>query len=116
MWAFPVECDENGRLKEVTGDDVIRQSIRMILTTAVGERYYHRDFGVGLNHFVFGIINYTTLQQIERQVREAITEWEKRVKLVNVEVKGHSSKIHISVAYEFENREYNFTHSLDMRG
>jgi len=113
-WAFPIECDENGNIKTVTGEDAIRQSIIMIMNTNITERYYHRGYGVGLNKFVFSIVNYTAIKQIEKRVRQAIEDWEKRVKLINVEAKGQSNKILIDVAYEFNHREYRYTHSLDV--
>ncbi|NOY65168.1 MAG: GPW/gp25 family protein, partial [Nitrospirae bacterium] len=40
----------------------------------------------GIHELVFSPINTATLTLIEKSVREAITEWEPRVEVVNVEV------------------------------
>jgi hypothetical protein len=113
-WAFPIDCDENGNIKTVTGEDAIRQSIIMIMNTRIGERYFHRGYGVGLNQFVFSVVNYTVITQIEDSLRQAIETWEKRVKLIKVEAKGQRNKILIDVVYEFNHREHHYTHSLEV--
>jgi phage baseplate assembly protein W len=116
-WAFPIECDPlTGRIREVSDDKTIHQSIRMILETSQGERYFYRNFGCGLKNFVFGTMNYTTLKQIEQDVRKSIEEWEKRVTLLSVQAKTDSmEKVNIEIDYQINERKFNYTYELVLR-
>ena len=49
-WAFPVRlADDHSVLPTADGAEAIRQSIRMILGTAPGERLMRPDFGCGIH-------------------------------------------------------------------
>ncbi len=76
-WAFPVSVDPStGRIREVNDEDLVRQSIRMILMTDYGERHYYPDFGCGLRQYAFGFTDYTALRRLEAEVKSCIERWE----------------------------------------
>ena len=49
-------------------------------------RLRRRDFGAGLNSFVFEPVNPTTMTRVRTQVREALVDWEARVDVLDVQV------------------------------
>ncbi len=50
---FPLRPTAAHRLAFVSGDEKIRQSICLILSTAPGERQMRPDFGCGIHGLVF---------------------------------------------------------------
>jgi phage baseplate assembly protein W len=118
-WAFPIECNPlTGRIQEVSGEESVKQSIKMILNTNPGERFFYRGFGSGLTNFVFGLTNYTALKQVEMQVKESIEEWEKRISLISVKAQTDGvEKICIEINYQLKDNgtEFSYTHELEIR-
>lgn len=85
-WKFPVNVDSQGRVSISGYEQDIRGAIWIILSTAKGERVMRPDFGCGIHDFVFASINTPTLTLIENAVREALTMWEPRIELTNVNI------------------------------
>jgi uncharacterized protein len=102
-WKFPVEVDEmTGRVKMVEHEDDIAEAIRIIVWTGKGERMMRPSFGCGLERFLFGSTDDTTLKLMESTVEEAIRAWEPRVYEVKVRAERDGSepgKILLNVAY-----------------
>lgn len=67
-------------------DEAVRQSIWMILSTARGERVMRPDFGCGIYDLVFTTNPTGTLGQISNEVEQALTRWEPRIDLLDVQV------------------------------
>ena len=87
-WAFPAKPQPDGRLVFVSGEEKIRQSIWIILSTAPGERVMRPEFGCGIHDLVFEA-NTAMLHGLVRiKVREALTRWEPRVDVMDVEVES----------------------------
>jgi uncharacterized protein len=91
-WQFPVCPDPHGRLAWVGGAEKIRQSIRIILSTAPGERQMLPDFGCGIHDLVFEANTSTLRAQVAAQVRRALTRWEPRIDLLEVQVEAEGSQ------------------------
>lgn len=84
-WAFPVGCDpERGVRLTADGAEAIRQSIRLILGTAPGERVMRPDFGCGIHDVVFDVNDHGTAGRASRSVREALARWEPRIDVLDV--------------------------------
>lgn len=102
-WKFPVEVDSStGKIKMAQNEEDIAEAIRIILSTARGERVMRPSFGCGLHSFVFGSTDRTTLQLLETDIREAIIVWEPRVDKVTVEINvsnEDSYKLEIRIGY-----------------
>jgi uncharacterized protein len=80
---FPIEVAGHG-LARVEGEDVVRQSILLILRTARGERVMRPDFGCGLRELVFAPLDATTAGRAVAEVREALERWEPRIEVLEV--------------------------------
>lgn len=81
---FPVESDEDGRLRTAAGTEDVEQAIRILLGTAKGERVMRPGFGCGIHDYAFAVVDATTRTRVETSVREAIARWEPRVVVEDV--------------------------------
>lgn len=85
-WSFPPQINAHGGVELVGGFDEINQAIRIILSTAVGERVMRPEFGSRLHELVFAPLNETTFALARRYVEDALTMWEPRIELKQVSV------------------------------
>lgn len=86
-WKFPVGINPiTGRLAMSEHEQDIKESIRIIVTTAPGERLMRPDFGCGIHELVFSTISRATLGVFESRIRQAITKWEPRVEILKLEI------------------------------
>lgn len=86
-WAFPVHIEpDRGRVEMVGFEEDIMQSIRIILSTAKGERVMRPGFGCGIHDLVFGVVNTQLITRIRNEVDEALRDHEPRIDLLGVEV------------------------------
>ncbi len=83
-WHFPPRISGRGGVDLTKDDEKIRQSIRIILETARGERVMRPDFGCGIHDYVFATINAATINTIRQAVREALILWEPRIEVLRV--------------------------------
>lgn len=87
-WAFPLSSGETRRLALVGGDEKIRQSIWLILSTAPGERQMLPEFGCGIHDLVFEANTAALRAVLQAKVREALARWEPRIDLLDVRVEA----------------------------
>jgi uncharacterized protein len=84
-WAMPVDVDPyTGLVATAEYEEDIRQSIRIILETAKGERVMRPDFGCGIHDLVFEAIDTTTLQRIRSEVDDALRRYEARIDVLEI--------------------------------
>lgn len=99
--AFPIRLDA-GRIAMNRYEDHVRQSIRLILQTAKGERVMHPDFGSGLHNLVFEPVNPVTTSLVQHEVKEALIRFEPRIDVLKVEVtvdQKEQQKLLINIQY-----------------
>lgn len=84
-WTSPVRLDKDGGIVLADPDEVVRQSIWMILSTAPGERLMRPDFGCGLQEQVFSPNSAATIGQIVNDVRRSLITWEPRIDVLDVD-------------------------------
>lgn len=78
-WAFPLATDDRGGIAMTSHGEELDAALRMILSTAPGERVMRPTFGCAIWDLLFAPLNAQTLGLLEAAVREAITQWEPRV-------------------------------------
>ena len=96
-------------------EEDIRESIIIILGTAKGERVMMPDFGCGIHDFVFESMNISTLNRLELNVREALTQWEPRIQIIEViclKDEKEIGKIIINIIYNIRetNNQFNLVY------
>jgi phage baseplate assembly protein W len=82
-WSFPIR-PRDGRLQFSEGEEAIRNSIFLILSTAAGERVMRSDFGCGIHDLVFQANTAALRGEVQVRVREALVRWEPRIDVTNV--------------------------------
>jgi phage baseplate assembly protein W len=85
---FPLTPSSRGRLAWLGGDEKIRQSIWLILSTAPGERQMLPQFGCGINDLVFEANTSALRGVIQGKVRDALTRWEPRIDVLDIRVEA----------------------------
>ena len=108
-WAMPVELDpQTGRVDTVAYEDDIKQSIRIILETAPGERVMRPNFGCGIHELVFTALDSTTIQRIKSVVEEALRRCEARIEVLEINVAEQATlKGELSVSIDYRVRKTN---------
>jgi len=66
--------------------DAIKRSIRNIVQTTLGERFFNSNFGSDVTTSLFDFVDYGTAAMVETQIRNAITTFEPRADNIKVEV------------------------------
>ncbi|MBG6147320.1 phage baseplate assembly protein W [Labrenzia sp. EL_142] len=102
-WGFPPTY-ENGAVEMTQGIQNIRESLRIILTTTLGERLMRPDFGCRIKEEVFGPMNSTRLTMIETVIRRAILLHEPRVEAKRVAVEAWQPEGILEISLEYEIR------------
>ena len=102
--SFPMRF-EHGNVAMSTGVDDIDRGIRVVLSTAPGERVMRPAFGCRIWELMFEPINHNTLGLMEEATREALSRWEPRIDVIGVEAvpddqgKRGDGIVRISIAY-----------------
>jgi len=94
--------DSRGGLGMTGGQRSVEESIRIILGTAKGERVMRPDFGCDLNSLVFAPNNSRTRALAQYYVEEALTRWEHRIILKEVNVRtdpDDETRFHVAISY-----------------
>ncbi len=101
-WAFPLKVDAAGRIALVEGEREIRESIRLILGTAPGERPMRPEFGCKVHNYVFASPDADTAGRIAYEVRESLRRWEPRIDVEDVTVtvdREDATVVYIDIGY-----------------
>ncbi len=119
-WRNPVGL-ANGSVAYSQGEELIRESILMILGTAKGERVMRPEFGCGLNELVFAPNNTATASLAMFHVKEALQKWEPRIDVSEVTVsrdseEGNQLNIEISYRVKTTNTKDNLVYPFYLEG
>lgn len=112
-WKFPFSA-QRGSINTSEGEDSIKESIILILSTARGERVMRPDFGCRLNELVFAPNNMSTATLISSFIEEALLNWEPRIEVEDITVtpRTDQSELEVSISYSLKasNSKYNLVY------
>ena len=122
-WQFPVApvSDEVPSIARANEDDSVRQAVWIILGTAPGERVMRPDFGCGIYDLVFEPNDASTAGRVAQEVRQALTVWEPRIDLIDVQVSVHPNNaaallIEIEYRVRTTNTRFNMVYPFYLEG
>lgn len=120
-WRFPLRVNKRGGIELSAHQSDIEQSIRIILSTAKGERRMRPNFGCGIHDLVFAPNSATTWSLIAHHVEEALGWWEPRIDVAEVDVRPDlkdTSRLLISIGYSIRatNEERNLVYPFYLSG
>lgn len=101
-WAFPLATTATGGIALVSGEREIEEAIRIILSTAFGERPMRPDFGCGIHDHVFASADATTAGLISYEVKRSLARWEPRITVNDVIVsldRASEATLYIDIHY-----------------
>jgi phage baseplate assembly protein W len=110
-WQLPLTIDKNGQIQMVRYEAAVEQSIRMILSTAPGERLMQPEFGCGIHDLVFATNGAETIGRIVSEVRRSLVEWEARIDVLDVAVQpdpDNPNHLLIQINYQIRNTTNRF--------
>lgn len=119
-WKFPVKLSSIGSIDESQYEVDIKEAIKIIATTSMGERVMLPEFGCGIYDYVFESPNTTILGLIKESVRNSLIKWEPRIDLNDVSVSMEGSdknKLLIEVSYTVRttNNQYNLVYPFYLK-
>ena len=114
-WSFPPSFDKaRGEVEMSRGIRDIEESLRIIFTTALGERIMNPLFGCALGDNVFEVMNTSRLSFIENLINTAIIYHEARIDADQVTVLPDHDRgaLVITVSYKVRgaNSRFNFVY------
>lgn len=95
--SFPPRIGPDGRLAWSAGEQNVRESIRLILLTAPGERLMRERFGCGIREFLFEPNTVTTRELLRQRIIRTIGRWEPRVRVQEVTVESDPADARLAV-------------------
>ena len=97
----PINADIIG----VKNDTAIARSIRNLVLTVPGERFFNEDLGSKVSRVLFDTVDDISSSVIKDEIEQSIIRFEPRVKLDDVKVKP-----------DYDNNEFNVTITYDIVG
>ena len=97
----PINADIIG----VKNDTAIARSIRNLVLTTPGERFFNESLGSEVSEVLFDNLDDISAAVIRDEIEQTIIKFEPRVKLEDVKVKG-----------DFDNNQFNVTITYDVIG
>lgn len=96
---FPIVLN-NGRAQVFTGVELIRSSIKIILSWETGNRFFLAEFASRLESLLFEPNDFLLKALLQRFVIEALDNWEARIELLQSSVeKVNNEKVSITMTY-----------------
>ena len=92
----------NDDLIALKNSSAIARSIRNIVFTQPGEKFFNPDFGSRISESLFENIDDASADVIRDEIRNSIKNFEPRVKLLNVFVRPNSEFNEMNVTIEYE--------------
>ena len=89
----------------VINDTAISRSIRNLVLTTPGERFFNEDLGSGVSEILFDNVDDISAAVIRDEIEQTINRFEPRVELEDVKVKG-----------DHDNNEFNVTITYNIIG
>lgn len=111
-WPFPLRPGPNGKLTWQDGEEKIRQSIWIILSTALGERQMLPEFGCGIHELVFQANTAALRGLVQQRVRDTLTRWEPRIDLLDVRVEVPDEPNYLLIRIDYRVRANNAFYNL----
>lgn len=92
----------NDDLIAIKNESAIARSVRNIVFTLPGEKFFDEDFGSDISQALFENIDDISANIIQDQIRDSITNYEPRVRLIDVITKPNfdNNQFDVSIVYE----------------
>jgi phage baseplate assembly protein W len=93
---------QNKRLVKYTNENSVKRSVRNLILTVPGERLFQPDIGCKIRSLLFENMSDITAMQLKNAIEETITLYEKRARVITVEVVPNEDRHNYDVYIIFE--------------
>ena len=117
-WSFPVTVGPGGGIALAEGEEDIKQAVRIIIGTVLGERAMRPGFGCGAHELVFEHTDASLTGKARFYVRNALERWEPRIEVERVDARIEGLKLIVEVHYRVRrtNRRDNLVYPFYLQG
>ena len=92
----------NDDLIAVKNTTAIARSLRNLVLTAPGERFFNENLGSNVNYLLFENMDDVTASSIKDEIQNTINNYEPRVKLLNTKVSPNFETLEFDVVISYE--------------
>ena len=92
----------NDDLIAVKNTTAIARSLRNLVLTAPGERFFNENLGSNVNYLLFENLDDVTASSIKDEIQNTINNYEPRVKLLNTKVSPNYETLEFDVVISYE--------------
>jgi phage baseplate assembly protein W len=102
---YPITLNADGGVDLVTGPNLIRSSIRIIVFWALKTRYKRHEFGSILESLLHEPNAPTVMPLAQQYIVDALTMWEKRIEIEpdNIVITQDNDRLSINITYFIKN-------------
>jgi phage baseplate assembly protein W len=93
---------QNKRLVKYTNENSVKRSVRNLILTEPGERLFQPDVGCKIRRLLFENMSNATTIQLKSAIEETITLYEKRARIITVDVVANEDLHNYDVYIIFE--------------
>lgn len=111
-WTFPIRINSRGGFSLSLYEQDVQEALWIILSTARGKRQMVPDFGCGIHDYVFAPNNSVTQGNITHAVRLALTQWEPRIDVLDVNVDGSTEPNMLVIRVDYRIRANNTVYNM----
>ncbi len=109
-WSFPPSFNLHSKqVQTVTGEEDIIQSLNILFGTRPGERVLEQEFGCDLNSILFQNFTLSEKTILERNINDAITQYEDRITVDNLYIdvsQAIDGIIHVQVEFTIDSTNH----------
>jgi len=98
-FSFPFRINDRGGTAFTVGPEKLRENIKHLLLTGIGERVMNRDYGGGLRQLIHDPNNDALLAITQHQIAKAINRFEPEAQVEGVRVTRQESELIVEVIY-----------------
>ena len=111
-WKFPPSFNRlDRRVEMVEKEHDIAESLHILLSTGIGERFLQPTYGCDLRKYLFEPLNSSMKAIIKDVVETAILYHEPRIKLIDIDLLSADNEGRIDLNIEYEIRSTNTRHN-----
>ena len=92
----------NNDLIAIKNVNAITRSIRNIVLTTPGEKFFDPDFGSNVSNLLFENVDDITASQIQEEIEFSINNYEPRVKLIDIKVNADNDNASFDTIITYE--------------
>ena len=113
-WSFPPEfVQKSGEVVMTSDEEDISASLKILLGTAFGERFFNPKYGLDMHEMLFEPMSTTTTTFLKDRVKTVILIYEPRINLLSLELDTSAlTEGRVSIIIEYEVRATNSRFNL----